>query len=117
MQLGDGLKEIHVQVRDGEFEQAVSRLKSIISGISSEYGERLHRYSPKVVERKRSDLRRRIAALLDPLFRSFCTELENQATGIFEHDLGSAAKDKFTNSKLSDAVQRALVFYRAAIQG
>jgi hypothetical protein len=99
-----------------ELDKVTDSLKLFVETANSEYFEKLHRYPIHVVQLKNDSLQRRIKELVEPLFHSYCKKIEKKSLKIFELDLKSSSK-QFSESSLKESIQRAVVFYRASIQG
>lgn len=114
--LSDKILQLNLLIDNDELENAVEKLKSIVGAANDEYIEKLHRYSINVVQAKCEVLQRRIKELIEPLFQNYCDKIEKKSLKIFEFELKSSNK-QFSENTLKESIQRAVVFYRASIQG
>lgn len=114
--LTEKLQDLYKFIDNDELGKVTDNLKLVVETANCEYFEKLHRYPIHVVQLKNNSLQRRIKELVDPLFHSYCKKIEKKSLKIFELDLKSSSK-QFSESSLKDSIQRAVVFYRASIQG
>ena len=114
--LVDKFAELNHLIENDELEKVTKSLKSFVGAANDEYFERLHRYPIHVVQAKGEVLQRRIKELIEPLFQNYCSKIEKKSIKIFELDLKSPNK-QFSENSLKESIQRAVVFYRASVQG
>lgn len=110
------LQDLYKFIECDELDKVTNNLKLFVEAANSEYFEKLHRYPIHVVQLKSDSLQRRIKEVVEPLFHAYCKRIEKKSLKIFELDLKSSSK-KFSESSLKESTQRAIIFYRASIQG
>lgn len=108
--------KLNLYVENNELEKAIEHLKLAVDEANSEYLAKLNRYPIQVVQTKHLNLHRRIKEFVEPLFQKICSKITKKSFQNFELDL-KASNQQFSKSSVLEASQRAVTFFRSAIQG
>lgn len=112
----DSLESVKSLINDEKYENSTAELSSLFKSAKHTYFTQLHRFPADVVSKKFDDLKRRLFIHVEIVFNVFCDKMQIKAEKVFELDLKSK-KDTITASDLESAKTRALVFFRASIEG
>lgn len=112
----ESLESVKFLINEEKYENATVEISKLFKSAKQTYFTQLHRFPVDVVSKKFDDLKRRLFIHVENVFNVFCDKMQTKAEKVFELDLKSK-KETITSSDLESAKTRALVFFRASIEG